>query len=211
MGHDWLYAFWRLARRAFGHRLWIYDMTGVNHLVRAGDLHDPDTERHAMRVADLSLEVARELGMRGHDLANIWIGALLHDIGKIGVPDSILNTRGPLNAAGWLIIKRHPLFGYRMLLSVAASKNLLEMVMFHHEHFDGAGYPFGLVGEEIPLAARIVAATDAYDAICSDRPYRAGRAPAAALEIIEQSAGKHFDPAIVAALRRGVERSNSHA
>jgi putative two-component system response regulator len=171
--------------------------------------HDPDTERHGRRVADLALQLAKENGIRGHALVNLWIAALLHDVGKVGVSDKVINTPGALDAAGWREIRRHPLFAYQILLPVAASARLMEIAMFHHEKFDGSGYPFGLKGDEIPMVVRIVTVADSFDAICSDRPYRRGRSQPEALRVMEVD--KHFDPTVMLALRSLVERGLIYA
>lgn len=188
---------------------WIVSVASLTQIIRLSDLHDPDTERHGRRVADLALQLGKERGMRGHALVNLWIAALLHDVGKIGVSDKVINTPGALDVAGWREIKRHPLFAYQILLPVAASSRLMEIALFHHEKFDGTGYPFGLKGDEIPLAVRIVAVADSFDAICSDRPYRRGRTQGEALRVMEVDA--HFDPTVLMTLRSLIERGLVYA
>ncbi|MBI3762801.1 MAG: HD-GYP domain-containing protein [Chloroflexi bacterium] len=171
-------------------------------LSRALDLRDTETEEHSQRVTRYSLAIGRELGLDGADLAALELGATLHDVGKIGVPDAILRKPGPLSDEEWAIMRRHPQLGYTILRGVDFLAPCLPVVLHHHEKWNGAGYPAGLAGEAIPLAARIFAIADAYDAITSPRPYKAALPAEVAVERICKDAGTHFDPAVVEAFLR---------
>jgi HD-GYP domain-containing protein (c-di-GMP phosphodiesterase class II) len=131
------------------------------------------------------------------ELIHVRRGALLHDIGKMGVPDAILLKPGPLDENEWAIMRRHPDYAYQMLLPIAYLREALDIPYCHHEKWDGSGYPRGLKGEEIPLAARIFAVVDVWDAMRSDRPYRKGRSAVETREYIRALAGSHFDPDVV--------------
>ncbi len=173
-----------------------YDAT-IEGWSRALDLRDKETEGHTQRVTELTLRLAREMGIDDAELVHIRRGALLHDIGKMGIPDSILLKPGPLSDEEWVIMKKHPAFAFDMLSPIAYLQHALDIPYYHHEKWDGAGYPRGLKGERIPLAARIFAVVDVYDALRSDRPYRPGWSEEKALDYIREQAGKHFDPAVV--------------
>ncbi|WP_435019312.1 diguanylate cyclase [Tundrisphaera sp. TA3] len=164
------------------------------------ELRDHETEGHSRRVAELSTRMARIMGFGEADLLHLWRGSLLHDIGKIGVPDSILTKPGPLDDSEWRVMRRHPELARRMLEPIEFLGPALEIPCSHHERWDGAGYPDGLRGEEIPLSARIFAAADVYDALSHDRPYREAWAPERVREHIGSLAGSHLDPAVVDAL-----------
>jgi PAS domain S-box-containing protein/putative nucleotidyltransferase with HDIG domain len=166
---------------------------------RALDLRDHETEGHTMRVVEMTLVLARSLGLGDEKLAQIRRGALLHDIGKMGVPDAILNKPGPLTEEEWVIMRRHPRDAYEMLLPISYLRPALEIPYCHHEKWDGTGYPRGLQREEIPLSARIFALVDVWDALRSDRPYRKAWTDAKALEYIRSQSGAHFDPQVVEA------------
>ncbi len=161
---------------------------------RALDLRDKETEGHTLRVTELTLKVARTMGIDEERLPHIRRGALLHDIGKMGVPDTILLKPGQLNADEWNIMRKHPTFAYEMLLPIEYLQPALDIPYCHHEKWDGTGYPRGLRGEEIPLAARIFAVVDVYDALTSDRPYRRAWSKENVIGYIGDQAGKHFDP-----------------
>ncbi|HKI56908.1 MAG TPA: HD-GYP domain-containing protein [Trueperaceae bacterium] len=173
-----------------------YDAT-IEGWSRALDLRDKETEGHSRRVTQLTLELARELGLGEAQLVQIRRGALLHDIGKMGVPDAILQKPGPLTEEEWAVMRRHPLLGRDLLAPIAFLGPALEIPYAHHERWDGTGYPEGLKGEQVPLAARIFAVADVYDALTSDRPYRPAWSHDRAREHIRASAGTHFDPAVV--------------
>jgi putative nucleotidyltransferase with HDIG domain len=169
-------------------------------LSRSIEAKDGSTGEHTERVSELAVELARRVGYTGAALDAIEIGALLHDIGKIGVPEAILNKPGPLDDDEWLVMKRHPLVSEHILAGIGLSPIVLQIARSSHERFDGAGYPDGLAGGEIPLPARIVLVADAFDAITSDRPYRQGRSVDEALEELHRGAGTQFCPRIVDAL-----------
>ncbi len=173
-----------------------YDSTieGWSHAL---DLRDKETEGHTQRVTELTLELARKFGLTDTELVHVRRGALLHDIGKMGVPDRILLKEGPLNDAEWAIMRQHPIHAHDMLRSVDYLRPALDIPYCHHEKWDGTGYPRGLKGEEIPITARIFAVIDVWDALTSDRPYRRAWSREQALSHIQQGAGQHFDPRVV--------------
>jgi putative nucleotidyltransferase with HDIG domain len=171
-------------------------------LSRSMEAKDYYTGGHTERVATLAVEIARRLGYTGDDLHAIEVGALLHDIGKIGVPERILHKPGPLDDDEWEIMKRHPVVSEYILSEIDVPRIVLEIARSSHERIDGAGYPDGLAGEKIPLPARIVLVADALDAMTSDRPYRRGRPVRAALEELRTNSGTQFCPQVVAALER---------
>jgi putative two-component system response regulator len=166
--------------------------------MRALDLRDRETEGHTQRVTALTVALAREAGLSPDDCEVIRRGALLHDVGKIGVPDSILHKPGPLTADEREFMQRHVEFARDLLEPVKFLRSAVAIPYAHHERWDGSGYPEGLVGEAIPYAARLFAVVDAYDALVSERPYKAAWSRERALAEIERSAGSHFDPSVVA-------------
>jgi len=161
------------------------------------DTRDTETEGHSERVAAYTMLIAHQLGLPKEELPHIERGALLHDIGKIGVPDHILYKPGPLTPDEWEIMRQHPVIGYRMCMKVGMLHPAAPIVLHHHERWDGKGYPHGLSGEEIPLGARIFAIADTLDAMTSNRPYRKALSFAQAREEIERCAGTQFDPELV--------------
>lgn len=169
---------------------------------RALDLRDRETEGHTRRVTDWTLELARSLGVKQEDLAHIRRGALLHDIGKIAVPDSVLLKPGPLSDEEWLTMRGHPEVAYKMLSPIAYLAPALDIPYCHHEKWDGSGYPRGLRGEQIPLAARIFAVVDVWDALSSERPYRAALGREKVIEHLHAQSGLHFDPRVLEAFLR---------
>lgn len=173
-----------------------YDDT-IEGWSRALDLRDRETEGHTQRVTEMTLRLARALGVKEEDLVHMRRGALLHDIGKLGVPDSILLKPGPLTPQEWEVMRRHPQYAYEMLSPIAYLRPALDIPYCHHEKWDGTGYPRGLKGEQIPLAARIFAVVDVWDALSSDRPYRRAWPPEKVRAYLEDQAGKHFDPRVV--------------
>jgi putative nucleotidyltransferase with HDIG domain len=164
---------------------------------KALELRDQETEGHSKRVTDLTMKFAYELGLNDEAIGNIMRGALLHDIGKMGIPDAVLNKPGKLTEDEWALVRKHPQDAYDMLSPIKYLRPALEIPYCHHERWDGAGYPRGLKGEEIPLAARIFAVVDVWDALTSDRPYRKAWPRVKAKEYMLSQAGKHFDPNIV--------------
>jgi len=161
------------------------------------DLRDWETEGHSRRVTELTVKLAQALDMGADEIVNLRRGALLHDMGKIGIPDSILHKAAALTAEEWVVMRRHPQFVYDMLYPVEYLRPALDIPYCHHEKWDGTGYPRGLKGEEIPMAARLFAVVDVWDALTSDRPYRPAWSEAEALAYIREQAGRHFDPQAV--------------
>ncbi|MFM8322804.1 MAG: HD domain-containing phosphohydrolase [Chloroflexota bacterium] len=175
-----------------------YDETiaGWSHAL---DLRDKETEGHSERVTELTLQLACRLGVGEQQLTPMRRGALLHDIGKLGVPDHILLKPGPLTSSEWELMRKHPVFAYEMLSPIAYLKPALAIPYCHHEHWDGNGYPRGLRGPQIPLEARIFSVVDVWDALTSDRPYRKAWTREQALDEIKAQSDRMFEPAIVSA------------
>jgi PAS domain S-box-containing protein len=182
-----------------------YDAT-IEGWARALELRDVETEGHSRRVTDLTLRLALLMGFSNEDLVHVRRGALLHDIGKMALPDSILLKPGPLSAEENYIMQQHPIYAYNLLYPIPFLRPALDIPYYHHEKWDGTGYPCGLKGDAIPLAARIFAVVDVYDALCSDRPYRNGWKKEQAYQYIREEAGKHFDPEVVANFFRLMEQ-----
>jgi HD-GYP domain-containing protein (c-di-GMP phosphodiesterase class II) len=169
----------------------------VQSLASALDARDPYTAGHSGRVCRYSCAIAQAMTFDREELRKLGIGALLHDIGKIGIPDAVLQKPSRLSQEEFELIKTHPTVGRRILEAVNGFAPYLDVVELHHENWDGTGYPRGLRGEEVPLSARIVHVADAYDAMTSDRPYRSGMPAEAAFRILGDNAGTQFDPAVV--------------
>lgn len=170
--------------------------TTIEGWSRALDLRDRDTEGHTQRVTDLALKLARRLGLGEGELVHIRRGAILHDIGKMAIPDSILLKPSPLTADEWEIIRQHPRFAFELLTPISYLGPALDIPHYHHEKWDGTGYPHGLRENQTPLYARLFAVVDVYDALTSERPYRPAWTKENALAYIRDQAGQHFDPAI---------------
>jgi putative nucleotidyltransferase with HDIG domain len=166
-------------------------------LARELDAHDGFTAGHSSEVAAWACAVGERLRLGLPDLLELELGALLHDLGKVRVPDSVLSMPGSLDPAARELVNRHPVWGAELLEQVPGLEPVAEIVRFHHERWDGSGYPDGLSRERIPLASRIVAVCDAYEAMTSARPYRAALPPAAAAHELRAGAGSQFDPALV--------------
>jgi PAS domain S-box-containing protein len=175
-----------------------YDST-LEGWANALELRDKETEGHTRRVAELSTRLAQTMGVRENDILQIYRGALLHDIGKMGVPDSIVLKPGPLTEDEWVIMHKHPQYAADMLSPIAYLRQALDIPYCHHERWDGTGYPRGLKGAQIPMSARIFAIVDVWDAITSDRPYRKAWQKEIAIQYIQEQSGKHFDPEVVKA------------
>ena len=175
-----------------------YDTT-IEGWANALDLKDEETHGHSQRVTNLTVDLARSMGLGEDELVHIRRGALLHDIGKMGVPDAILLKPGPLTDEERRVMQRHTSHAYELLSPIGFLKPAVDIPYAHHERWDGSGYPRGLAGEEIPLAARIFAVVDVFDALSSDRPYRKAWEPERVREHIQQGAGTHFDPKVVKA------------
>ena len=178
-----------------------YDAT-IEGWSKALDLRDKETDGHSRRVTEMTVRIARAMGLGEAELVQVRRGAMLHDIGKMGIPDAILLKPGPLTDEEWVIMRRHPTLAYEMLSPIAFLRPALEIPYCHHEKWDGTGYPRGLEGEQISLPARIFAAVDIWDALRSDRPYRAAWPADRVREHIRSLAGTHLDPNIVATFLR---------
>lgn len=175
-----------------------YDQT-IEGWARALDLRDHETEGHTQRVAEISVRLGRAVGLGDEELVHLRRGALLHDIGKMGIPDAILNKPGPLSDGEWEVMRRHPVYAYESLSPISFLRPALDVPYCHHEKWDGTGYPRGLRGEQIPLSARIFAVVDVWDALRSDRPYREAWPEEKVREHLRSQAGTHFDPDVVEA------------
>jgi PAS domain S-box-containing protein len=172
---------------------------------KALGLRDQETESHTLRVTAMTLRLARVLGIPEEQIIHVKRGAVLHDIGKVGIPDSILLKPGPLNEYEWAVMRLHPGYAYQMLAPITYLRPALDIPYCHHERWDGNGYPRGLKGNAIPLAARIFAVVDVWDALSFDRPYRPAWSADKVLNYIRTSAGAHFDPQVVEAFLKLVE------
>jgi two-component system cell cycle response regulator len=170
-------------------------------LVDRLELKEGYAGEHTAAVSGLALAIATELGLGPAERRTVELGALLHDVGKLSIPDRVLTKPGPLNELEWAAMRRHAALGERLLAHILDQTEVLAIVRSHHERWDGGGYPDGKRGEEIPLPARIVAVADAFQAMIEARPYRSPRTRKAALQEIASESGRQFDPACVAALR----------
>jgi two-component system response regulator RpfG len=168
-------------------------------LARAGEFRDEETGYHLIRMARYSRLIANALGLERDEAETVELAAPLHDIGKIGIPDQILLKAAKLDAAEWQVMQRHPVIGHEILKGSASKYVRMGalIALGHHEKYDGSGYPNGLVGDHIPLCARIVAVADVYDALTSVRPYKDAWPSEKAMEYVRSQAGKHFDPRLV--------------
>ncbi len=178
-----------------------YDTT-LEGWSKALDLRDKETEGHTLRVTDLTVRLARAMDVSDADLVHIRRGALLHDIGKMGIPDGILLKPGPLTDDEWVVMRRHPVYAHELLSPIPYLKLALDIPYCHHEKWDGTGYPRGVRENEIPMAARIFAIVDVYDALISNRPYRSAWSKEKTIAHIREQSGKHFDPSVVDAFLR---------
>jgi HD-GYP domain-containing protein (c-di-GMP phosphodiesterase class II) len=174
---------------------------GYDEMIKAWasalELRDLETKGHSDRVVELTVQMARRMEIAESEITHVRRGALLHDIGKLGIPDSILLKRGPLTDDEWVTMKAHPLIGFGLLKKIEILKRCLEIPLHHHEKWNGTGYPAGLMGDAIPLSARIFAVVDVYDALTSDRPYHEPVTHEVALKYIQSEAGISFDPQVV--------------
>jgi putative two-component system response regulator len=166
-------------------------------LAQTVELKDPYTRGHCDRVADFALSIAEQLGLSAETKKYIMHGSWLHDCGKIGVPESILNKDGPLSAEEMDIVRKHPIWGAHVAILAQCSETVINIINYHHEHYDGLGYPEGKRGTDIPIEARIVATADIFDALSSDRPYRRAFPIEKTLAILEGMRGKELDPVIL--------------
>lgn len=186
-----------------------YDTT-LEGWARALELRDRETEGHTRRAAELTIRLGRRLGMSEAELVHVWRGAILHDIGKLGIPDEILSKPGALTEEEWQVMREHPRLGYELLKPIPYLAPALEIPYCHHEHWDGKGYPRQLKGERIPLSARIFAVADVWDALRSDRPYRPAWDNAATRAYIVQNSGTHFDPQVVEAFEHLLDEEGTN-
>jgi hypothetical protein len=182
------------------------DFEAVAALVAAVEVKDHETQGHNRRVAQLCVQIGRQLGMSTTELRVLARSGLLHDVGKLGIPKAILVKDGPLTESEWALIKTHPAIGLAILRRAGQFKRELLGVLYHHERMDGSGYPHGLVGDAIPIEARVVAVADTYDVLISDRPYRKACAADEARRVVAREAGGHLDPRVVAALMKTLDR-----
>lgn len=192
---------------AHNHLREAYERT-IEGWVRALDLRDRETEGHTQRVTELTLKVAATLGFSDEELSHIRRGALLHDMGKMAIPDEILQKPGPLNEVEWEKMRRHPLYAYDMLSPISYLHRALEIPFYHHERWDGSGYPHGLKGEDIPLVARLFAIVDVWDALSTDRPYRKKMPRSEVIKYLRENSGKLFDPKLVEVFMSVIEQEH---
>lgn len=178
----------------------------IKALIKALEAKDPYTKGHSERVAELAVEIAKEMGLNADQIDIIRHMALLHDVGKIGILDTVLNKKGTLDPEEKELIQEHPVLGAKIVEEIPFLKQYAGMVRHHHERFDGTGYPDKVSGEKIPLGARIIAVADTYDAMTSDRPYRAALTKEQAISELERNAGQQHDPKVVKALLKVLER-----
>src|SRR6266852_5169869 len=169
---------------------------------------DREIRAHNGRVGDLCVRIAKQLGMTASEQRVLARSGLLHDIGKLGIPGSILHKHDPLDAAEWQLMRTHPEVGLRILQWAGHFERALLAVLYHHERMDGSGYPHGLVGDAIPIEARVVAVADMYDVLTTDRPYQRARSEHEARRVLEQEAGPHLDPVVVSALIASLDAHN---
>jgi len=178
----------------------------VAALVAALAAKDPGTAAHTERCSWYSARLAEELGLGERDTSIVRLSSLLHDIGKLAVPDEVLFKPGPLDDDEWMLMRQHPVTALHILGQIRSVADATPAILHHHEHFDGSGYPDGLAGDGIPLASRILLVTDAFDAMTTDRPYRRAMPVEAAVEELKRNVGTQFDPVVVAAFLRILER-----
>jgi putative two-component system response regulator len=181
--------------------------TTIESLSHALDLRDRETEGHSRRVTELTIQLAQALNISEEEITHYRRGALLHDMGKIGIPDSILQKPDTLSEEEWVIMRKHPQLAYDMLYPIEYLHPALDIPYSHHEKWDGSGYPRGLKSEEIPMSARLFAVADVWDALTSDRPYRAAWSEEEALQDIREQSGKHFDPNVVELFFKVVQKT----
>jgi putative nucleotidyltransferase with HDIG domain len=190
-------------QKRFVGKIEVANVNTLMALASALDVREHNTGVHSQRVADYMSRLAREAGIRDKDTLDVfWRGALLHDVGKIGIPDKVLLKPGPLSREEWAVMRNHPEVGAGMLRKIEFLRIPSEIVLSHHEWYDGGGYPRGLKDAQIPLGARLFAVIDVYDALTTDRAYHTARSHTDALTKIREKSGTHFDPAVVAAFSK---------
>jgi len=177
-------------------------ISSLKALAEATDARDRYTQGHSERVAKYAVLIAKEMLLASYEINNLEQASLLHDIGKIAVPDRILHKKEPLDEDEWLIMREHPEYSQKILSKLSFLSPILPAVLYHHKRFDAKGYPMEEIGRGVPLAARILAVADAFDAMTSDRPYRDKLSPQEALEELEKCSGTQFDPNVVKTLRK---------
>ena len=182
-----------------------------NLALKVLSVQQPDVEHHSEHVAALVARVAQQLGMSDVDRAEVVRAAELHDIGKIAIPYAVLHKQGPLDDSEWEMMRRHAVIGANILAAAPALADVAEIVRHHHERFDGAGYPQGLKGTEIPLGSRIVFVCDSYDAMVSDRPHSGPMSEEGALDELRRNAGTQFDPLVVEAFCAALQAERAAA
>jgi len=183
-----------------------YDST-LDSLARALDLRNHEPEGHTLRVTELTLQISRVLGIGEADLVHLRRGALLHDLGHLGVPEAVLLKAGPLNEREWGLVRRHPVLAFELLSPIEFLGPALDIPYCHHEKWDGTGYPRGLVGEQIPIGARIFAVVDVWESLTSDRPFREAWSREQTRKYIWDKAGTHFDPSVVEIFLESVSKT----
>ena len=175
---------------------------------RAMDLRDRETEGHTQRVMEMTMRLARQMGIGEEEIIHIQRGALLHDIGKMGVPDSVLLKPGALTSEEWVVMRKHPQLAYELLAPIKYLQPALDIPYCHHEKWDGTGYPRGLKGELIPFAARLFSVIDVWDALRSHRPYRSAWTHEQTVEFIRSMSGTQFDPQVVQVFLEMIDRDH---
>jgi HD-GYP domain-containing protein (c-di-GMP phosphodiesterase class II) len=181
-----------------------YDAT-IQGWAAALEMRNLENQGHAQRVTEMALKVARTMGVEEKDLGHIWRGALLHDVGKMGIPEEILLKPGELTPEEWVIMRKHTSYAKELLSFIPFLKPALDISLYHHERWDGSGYPEGLKGEEIPLSARIFAVVDVWDVLLSERSYQPAWPREQVIEYMRLKSGSHFDPRVVDVLLRLIE------
>jgi HD-GYP domain-containing protein (c-di-GMP phosphodiesterase class II) len=181
-----------------------YEAT-IEAWTRALDKRDKESAGHTQNVMEMSMRLAKEFGLGPDQIPHVQRGALLHDIGKIGIPDVVLHKTSSLSGEEWALVRRHPQIAYDILSPIAYLFPALDIPHYHHEKWDGTGYVYGLKGDQIPITARIFAVVDVYDSLTSERPYRKAWLEGKAREYIQEQSGKHFDPAVVEVFLRELQ------
>ena len=181
-------------------------MGSIKALAQALEAKDEYTQGHSERVAEVSVGISQYLSLSESEIHDIWLAGFLHDIGKIGIQEAVLNKPGKLSASEWECVQQHPVLAERILCPIDELTEVIQIVLHHHERYDGSGYPDGVAGSEIPLGARILSVADAYDALTSKRPYRDALSHEDAIGVLKEAAGTQFDPVIV----RAFLSSDSH-
>ncbi|MCL6557897.1 MAG: HD-GYP domain-containing protein [Firmicutes bacterium] len=180
----------------------------ISSLSRVLDARDPHTAQHSQNVAEYALAIAKEMGLSVSQRETIYFAGLLHDVGKIGISEQPLRKPGKLTPQEWEEIKRHPVLSYRILRDIPELEEIAIITLYHHERWDGGGYPYGVSGENIPLGARILCVADSFDAMVSERVYKQAMSPEAAIRELRACGGGQFDPGVVEAFIRYLNKGN---